>query len=218
MLGRDKLEMATIVTWKLWEIRNRKLHCELAMDFSEVLSWCDNFLAVYRQQLQPSPPSSRVERTEVWIPPPPDSHKVNFDAAFPVGSNFYRIAAVARDSQGMCIKWVTKRIRGRPSVADGEAHAAMLAAELAARHTWRSVILEGDCKTIIDAANEGDFHTYSFGAYLEGIFNLLTSVSHLKFQFVRRSCNRLAHYLASFDSSDCCEGDSLPPHLADLAY
>ncbi|XP_012859003.1 PREDICTED: uncharacterized protein LOC105978134 [Erythranthe guttata] len=218
LLGPDKIELALIITWKLWDIRNKQLHGEPTIQLSEVLNWCDNFLDVYRQQLQPSPPTDRVVQTDVWCPPPLGTYKINFDAAFPDSQDYYRIAAVARDHQGVCVKWRMKCIPGRPTVADGEAHAAMMAAEMVSMQAWTSVILEGDCKAVISAFLEGNFHTYSYGAYLEEMVKFLATASFFKVHFVKRLCNRLAHNLASLHFSTCIEGDNLPSTLANLAH
>ncbi|KAL0359843.1 UNVERIFIED_CONTAM: hypothetical protein Sangu_0833700 [Sesamum angustifolium] len=75
--------------------------------------------------------------------------KINFDGAMFERVGEMGVGAVARDSRGHCLAWLTHRIP-RPGVGEvAEAWAAREAIQLALRHGWCRVVFEGDCVSLI---------------------------------------------------------------------
>ncbi|KAB1203276.1 hypothetical protein CJ030_MR8G026870 [Morella rubra] len=82
----------------------------------------------------------------VWVPPPPDTVKVNTDVA--IRENFAVAAAVFRGSQGIVLGATAEKILvGSP--VEGEAVVAKMGIMEASHRGWPRVVLECDSSLVI---------------------------------------------------------------------
>lgn len=153
------------------------------------------------------PPS----RTANWEPSCLPFLKVNFDAAI-LSSGEYQIVAVGRDFNGVSVGWSIRKFRGSPSPVVAEACAARLALQLARRHGWTHLHLEGDCLQVINALKDqhGE-RLHSFGQIISAGFILIPSFTAFNCTFIRRVGNCLAHALAHYPLLDSCVLDGVSP-------
>ncbi|XP_012857529.1 PREDICTED: uncharacterized protein LOC105976816 [Erythranthe guttata] len=216
-LAKEYFLLAVVVCWKVWEMRNRQLHGEECFKLADIIGWCSVYLQTFNEaQFRPlKPPSPNLQ--EVWQPPPTGTLKVNVDAAFPLGQDYYNISLVARDCTGRCIWWKVRKLMGRVRPSDGEARAVLQALITSRNRQWQSIIVEGDCLQIMEALRNKAHSLRSYGAILEECFIEARFFSFCNFSFVKRRGNSLAHELASISVSDCSEGTILPSHLANSA-
>ncbi|XP_042944540.1 uncharacterized protein LOC122278417 [Carya illinoinensis] len=132
----------------------------------------------------------------VWIPPPTNCVKINWDAAVNVPQDRVGIGLVARDHEGSIL--VTKKLSlsslTEPALA--EASGAFHAANLAKDMEFRSVILEGDALQIVNGINHHAERWDRVGMVLLDTRVLLSSLAQWKVSFVRRGGNQVAHDLA----------------------
>ncbi|XP_012834550.1 PREDICTED: uncharacterized protein LOC105955379 [Erythranthe guttata] len=143
--------LAVIIAWKAWENRNKKATGEQALQPSEILSWCKNYIGTFNNaQLCPSA-GLRDVHPSLCKPPPVGAVKLNFDAGFPMDKNFFSAAAVARDCAENCLGWKVEKIPDKLRPVEGEAVAALKAIYLAKGRGWRDIVLEGDCIQLIQA-------------------------------------------------------------------
>ncbi|XP_012841298.1 PREDICTED: uncharacterized protein LOC105961612 [Erythranthe guttata] len=215
--SREAVCLAMVICWSAWDSRNREAHGDTCLRGRDLRNWSEDYLSTFRSAcFEPSiakNPASQVH----WTPPPEGVVKVNFDAAFPPSQSYYKVATVARNSEGTTIWWSVASLPGRVQPVEGEAHAALTTIQGARARGWPSVIIEGDCRQLIIALQDKNSFLCSFGAYLEDISNLTLSFLSCRFSFVPRSCNKLAHGIASSMELATTEGLSLPSHLAMLA-
>ncbi|XP_012842431.1 PREDICTED: uncharacterized protein LOC105962665 [Erythranthe guttata] len=216
-LSKNLLCLAMVICWKAWDSRNREENGDMGLRGWELRNWSEDYLSMYRSAcLEPTITKSPAPQVQ-WTPPPEGIVKVNFDAAFPPSQPHYKVATVARNSDGATLWWSVATFPGHVQPVEGEAHAALFAIQLAHAKGWPSIIIEGDCRQIITALQGEDFLLCPYGAYLEDICTLALSFFSCRFSFVPRSCNKLAHGLAVSMDLATTEGLSLPPHLAYLA-
>ncbi|XP_050207720.1 uncharacterized protein LOC126657128 [Mercurialis annua] len=69
---------------------------------------------------------------------------------------------------------------------------------------FSAVIFEGDCQVLINAANASSSDDRDAGVVLEDIFNLVFRFSEIRFQYVNRKCNWVAHLVAKKALIDDC--------------
>lgn len=139
--------------------------------------------------------------------------KVNVDAAFPLGTDFFRISLVARNSAGKCVWWHRKEIQGRPQPFEGEAIAILNGVQTAIERNWSHVVVETDCLPVHRYLISNSPFLVSFGSALDACLGFGSSFVSLLFFFVRRSDNSLAHALVTANTLSCCEGLSIPSDL-----
>ncbi|XP_012853800.1 PREDICTED: uncharacterized protein LOC105973324 [Erythranthe guttata] len=216
-LREELFLLAVVVMWKGWETRNKVVHGETGLKSERMVDWSRDYLHAFCQALLPS--ATRIEATHQsqWKAPPIGSIKINCDVGFPSGKNFYTVAAVARDSEGNCLRWGIRSLEGRPRVEDGEAFVVLHALRMAQLQGWSSIIIEGDCLEVINTFKDGILTLNSFGSFVEEGLIIARLFSHCVFQFVKRSGNLLAHRLATQGSFICTEDFSLPLNLAMVA-
>ncbi|KAL0437221.1 UNVERIFIED_CONTAM: hypothetical protein Sradi_0430000 [Sesamum radiatum] len=105
-------------------------------------------------------------------------------------------------------------------VETAEAMAAREAIPLALRRGWTLIIIEGDCSTLIHKLQCSERDLSIIGPIVMDIQNLVVCFQFCSFQYVKRSCNAIAHYLAQFACARACasvEGEHLvPPAVASL--
>ncbi|KAL0340217.1 UNVERIFIED_CONTAM: hypothetical protein Sradi_4538500 [Sesamum radiatum] len=97
-----------------------------------------------------------------------------------------------------------------------ETMAAREAILLALRHGWSSIIIEGDCYTLIQKLRSLDRDLSVVGPIVMDIRELAACFHSCSFQHVKRSCNRVAHYLAPVACAPAKGGYLAPPAVASL--
>ncbi|KAL0425618.1 UNVERIFIED_CONTAM: hypothetical protein Sradi_1096600 [Sesamum radiatum] len=194
--------------WSIWWCRNGLAMNGNCLDPPQVVCFVSQYLSSFRtqnsddqRQVTPKVPSS-------WLAPPPGYVKINFDGATFNNSRVLGVGVVARGSSGECLAWISKRFQ---RMGDGEMAEAMAAREtilLAKRKNWPSVIFKGDCATLIDKILAPVVDLSAIGPIVADIRSSATDFCSISFQFVRRSCNSVAHALAH-SVCDYAEGVSV---------
>lgn len=170
----------------MWDIRNKELHGIEVGFFGDLVEWAREYLALcYSAQIRPLQEYQEPE-PGIWIPPDPDIIKVNVDAGFPSNSSSFCVGMAARNSQGVAVWWARKVILGRPQSTEGEATAVLFGVQMSRRQGWTRVIIETDCLPVYRALTQRDGGSLSFGAILEGCFDLISFFESISFSFVRR--------------------------------
>ncbi|XP_075665085.1 uncharacterized protein LOC142634688 [Castanea sativa] len=121
---------------------------------------------------------------------------MNFDGATFAEDGTAGIGVVLRNEEGLIIASLTQRIPLPTSVIEVEAVAARRTLELALELSFDNIILEGDSEILIKILKAGGSSLAHFGNLIADILFLTSHFSKVKFSFVRRQCNGLAHSLA----------------------
>lgn len=214
-LEKEAFRVAMVVCWHLWWKRNQIVHGGSLGEVEDIVAWTHNFLEAYIASQFP-----KVGRTSpvlsLWMAPTGSIIKINFDMGFlhPVHC---QIAVIARDADGTCVGWRTRRLMGQPPVVVGETRAALESFIFTLERGSDDVMVEGDNSTVISALqNKLDDLFLSYGAIVRHILRLASSLNSFSSSFIRRSSNGLAHAIAHlhFVDSDVLEDLTLPADLA----
>ncbi|KAE8736154.1 hypothetical protein F3Y22_tig00000132pilonHSYRG00024 [Hibiscus syriacus] len=138
--------------------------------------------------------------------PGQDEIKVNVDGAFCKDSRIAAIGVVARDSNGMVIAGLAKKINPPCSAESAEVAAFTEGIKLAFENGWNRVVIEGDAISIVNRlANKrtGKIQDLStIGLLLKEARHMLVRVPTFKVHYVCRDANRAAHSLAHWALSN----------------
>ncbi|KAK1369710.1 hypothetical protein POM88_035802 [Heracleum sosnowskyi] len=125
-----------------------------------------------------------------WIAPPEGIIKLNADASL-CNDGCNGLGVVARNREAEVIFCATRRVRAfwLPEIA--ECKALVMALRLGRRYGCANIIIEMDCKLLVDRlSKEAIYHTY-LDSFAVGFFNSLL------WSHVKRDGNCVAHHLAS---------------------
>ncbi|RZC46914.1 hypothetical protein C5167_039851 [Papaver somniferum] len=149
-----------------------------------------------------------------WRPPGENVTKVNVGV---VVSSWDRAACgvVARDHlaefKGCCTEFLSVH-----SFVEGEAEAFLSGVKFAVSNDLKNVIIEGDAQNIITILNDANHPVpFRIKPVIKKIRQLASSIRSIKFKFIKKSGNMVAHTLASYAKSDRVAETRLssPPHI-----
>ncbi|KAL0308895.1 UNVERIFIED_CONTAM: hypothetical protein Sradi_5831800 [Sesamum radiatum] len=135
-----------------------------------------------------------------WCSSPQVVIKINFDGVVFDRAGEIGVGAVARDSRGHCLAWLTHRVPGSGVGEVAVAWVAREAIQLALRHGWRRVVLEGEYVSLIRKLENQQRDLSSIGLLVSNILYFASHFSSCQFSWVRRSGNAVAHFLAQIVS------------------
>ena len=98
---------------------------------------------------------------------------------------------MARNSEGEVIGWIQKSRNFTIDPFTVECLAALEGVRLAAERGWSLVVIEGDCKGIIEALTSQSLTWLSCGAIVEEIKLLCSNFQDISFQHAFRDANTL---------------------------
>lgn len=140
----------------------------------------------------PGEPSS----ASAWRKPETGRLKLNFDGSSKHASRRASIGGVYRDHEGGFVLGYAERI-GTATSSVAELAALRRGLELAVANGWRSVWIEGDAKTVVDAVRSRARVRAEEDRRLCGeIEALLPMIDDVSVSHVRRQGNRVAHGFA----------------------
>ncbi|KAA3475505.1 reverse transcriptase [Gossypium australe] len=140
---------------------------------------------------------STLTETVKWRSPLCQTVKINFDGAFDARFKLSASGVVVRDHQGFALLSSTELHEGVVSPFVAEAIACRRATQLALEINNGKVIIEGDSLSIIKKCNTNVIDKSQVGSFIHDIQELKNRVPHVRFEFVPRSANTLAHILAT---------------------
>ncbi|KAF7835348.1 reverse transcriptase [Senna tora] len=149
-------------------------------------------------------PSSRASSDQVasWCPPECDQLKVNVDGAF-ISSKASGIGIIFRDNYGSMVEGCCSATSVNSSLMC-EAVAVREALQMAIVLHLSNMVIDSNCKSLIDAANSDvalpDWHCASV---LDDIGALKSNLSRVPFCWIPRQCNLAANWLAKAAVRGC---------------
>lgn len=135
-----------------------------------------------------------VPEREGWIPPPEDSVKINVDASWTQGNPFCSIGCVSRDSQANVLLSSCRKILA-PTPLIAETLALREGALIGHNLGWNSVILESDCKVVVEACRYGK-QVGEIRVLVQDIIDLQQKFHTCMVKWVPRSKNCVPHLIA----------------------
>ncbi|KAG8379989.1 hypothetical protein BUALT_Bualt07G0147000 [Buddleja alternifolia] len=142
----EERKLFLILCWAIWSARNKMLWEKIQPNpLSIVLgvrSYLDAFSKINLSSCLSSPGKSVPSR---WTRPTSDIIKLNFDGAILSQVGGAGLGVVARNSNGECLAWLMRFVPHIYDPETAEAMAAREAIDLARRHGWDHIVVEGDC-------------------------------------------------------------------------
>ena len=178
-----QLELFAYTAWSVWNQHNQVRMRVLATALHQIPEVSQTILNDFLSKLQDS--DTQVHHLnqsmqQLWVPPPTNLVKRNFDGAVFSKENISRIEVVIKDENGLVLGSCTKHL---PQAYNAR------------------VILEGDSLTVIKALREGEQLLSPTGLLLEDVRMFSQSFETLLYSYSKREGNSVAHGLARYSSS-----------------
>ncbi|XP_026451623.1 uncharacterized protein LOC113351934 [Papaver somniferum] len=199
--NENNILLATVIMWQIWKSR-----CITV--FEEKLSHPNNIIISIKQfcmkynilgsETNPIGRNNNSKPKDKWKKPPKNWWKLNFDAAFDKDTNTCGIGLILRDCAGRFVEAMVKVTKAR-DVEQGEGLALLEAVEWVRSRNWKNVIIEGDCKTVIEVVTS-NFGNSSWQDHnlLSDISRLVEACSNIICTFFPRTGNEAANGLAKY--------------------
>ncbi|KAE8666664.1 Protein NRT1/ PTR FAMILY 2.7 [Hibiscus syriacus] len=208
-LFNEGFDLFLALLWNIWNRRNDMVHNGEMQSDRDVIVRSSSLIEEYHKVTK----VDAIVRDEVgfsryrgWIKPGQDEIKVNVDGAFCKDSRVAAIGVVARDSHGMVIAGLAKKINPPCSAESAEVVAFTEGIKLAFENGWNRVVIEGDAISIVNRlANKrtGKIQDLStIGLLLNEARLLLVRAPTFKVHYVCRDANRAAHSLVHWALSN----------------
>ena len=186
------VESFAMVAWSIWERQNRIRERQKVWGVDEVCARASEMLKEFHG-VHRKIPRLVVRSGDVWWKPPAlGLFKVNFDGAFFEEQACAGLGVVIRDSAGLVIGALSRKIRYPGSVDTVEALAARRAVVFAQELCLQAVEVEGDSLKVIQALVAAKPSRTLFGNVITDIHCLVASFNYIFFH-VKREGNKLAY-------------------------
>ncbi|XP_039046837.1 uncharacterized protein LOC120187113 [Hibiscus syriacus] len=136
-----------------------------------------------------------------WKPPPLSWVKENFYASFLHGNQLAWSGVIIRDVDGLILGACRRKVDIITSSFVAETVAALHAVRLSLDLGFTQVIVEGDCRSVIQSLASSMADRSKIGIWVHEGRKLATPIRACRFQHVPRIGNKAAHLLASFNST-----------------
>ncbi|KAK7842554.1 hypothetical protein CFP56_013632 [Quercus suber] len=157
------------IAWSLWQRRNRIRERQTTWPLFEIgrraKAMVEEFFDVHKPKLVVNPRPALVR----WSPPTENLVNANFDVALFDHLGFAGLGVVVRGCQGNVLAALSQKVALPQSVEMAEALAAKRAVQLAMEMSFLRVMVEGDCKRVIQALQASGRSLTLYGHVLEDI-------------------------------------------------
>ena len=131
-----------------------------------------------------------------WSPPTENLYKANFDTTMFEHLGFTGLGVVIRDCRGNVLAALSQKIALPQSVEMAEALATKRAVQLATEMSFLRVMVEGDCKRVVQALQAHGRSLTLYGHVIVDACRIGATLQICSFHHVLREGNSLAHSLA----------------------
>ncbi|OVA10666.1 hypothetical protein BVC80_59g59 [Macleaya cordata] len=202
----------------IWKSRCRKLFDN--QDWHPVNLIYEVFRYIKLYNLDRNPLVTRpVPHSTIWLPPPHDHWKINFDASYVINNHQAGIGLVLRDFLGMCrgVRMILARLQ---SSEEAEAKAALEAVKWGISLQLQKIHIEGDAQIIINylTTTTNSSIGWRSKAHLDEARSLFGNYQSIFFFYVPRLVNSVADALASMarTSTSECSLTEVPSFIFDV--
>ncbi|XP_062005945.1 uncharacterized protein LOC133723131 [Rosa rugosa] len=176
------------VVFKEWMLE-RALHLQAEV-FERLL--IDEF-----KKAQASSKINRSQGIERWQPAQGSLVKINVDGAFLPSLNQRGLGGIVRDSNGQFMAALAHSVPHISSAKQAELLAIRVGLDLLKQLHLDRAIVETDCLAAVQDIAYKDAALTEFGSIIDDILMLLHSMPEVQIKYAPRSCNKVAHRLAS---------------------
>ncbi|KAK3188605.1 hypothetical protein Dsin_028166 [Dipteronia sinensis] len=196
-LREDDLEIFCTIVWRVWFLRNARIHGAPSANVCEVVEWATNFLADYKHCHVGTINIGMVNRSNVvWPHPPPGYFKVNCDAAMDVKGGRIGFGLVIRDTTGFVLAASSQVMEGYFTAQVAEAIAILRGVQFSKDCGLSPCGFESDAEVVVGWINDRNLLESVCGVILSDIISLVDNMDGVCFDYVPRQGNRVAHLRA----------------------
>ncbi|OVA06706.1 Reverse transcriptase zinc-binding domain [Macleaya cordata] len=215
--GPTILHMGACLLWCLWKARNRLILDQSQPHIASILHQAALIFKDYTEPIEDidsSAPNSITHSSNAkWIRPTRSDIKVNVDAAYK--TPFAAAAAIARDMNGEFVSCIMSYFE-TSSPIEAEATTFLLGVKLAKNIYSNRGFIEGDSLQVVKAINDVSTNApWRIRATVADILQFRRTVPELRFDFVPKKANSVAHALAQFTFTSRISDWWMDPHPPD---
>uniref|UniRef100_A0A803PJ47 Reverse transcriptase domain-containing protein n=1 Tax=Cannabis sativa TaxID=3483 RepID=A0A803PJ47_CANSA len=188
-----------VIGWAIWKARNELVRNNKQPVASTVvqsaLAYFDQWKSVKSQSFESDMPAGVVSSPR-WVPPLLNTIKVNIDASIFASENRFGFGWLARDHEGRVLfaSAVAHQVAVEPVMAEAIGLKEVLS--WLKTNDYPQVVVESDCQVLINAIQNKVTMYYPFGLIVVDCVSLLNVLRSVTLNFVRRSANKAANFLA----------------------
>ena len=191
------LERVISLCWEIWKnrntIRNGGKRCS-----GKTLVRCSTSLMVEFNEANKKEGCLNLASPVRWHPPDPHRFKMNVDGAIFKDQCATGFRMVIRDSQGLVLATMSKRIPATLAVLEAEAKSMETAVHFALEMGFHDVYFKTDSCTLKNIPLGSSVAPTSIETITESILAQVDKFRFVSFTHVKRDGNRPAHILAQF--------------------
>ncbi|XP_071920735.1 uncharacterized protein [Coffea arabica] len=199
--GRTHIELTVHILWQIWKSRNQiqfnnDWKCPGIVVGKAMQEWREYAEVFNEVDGQEYDGQEEVYGAGKWSPPPQHFICLNTDAALSHKDGKIGWGVVARCSRSKLLgAWAGSEQRcGDPTVE--EARAIRKGMTIAMKSGWRDIIIQSDCKSVVEKIKLERVEDPGANAVLFDILHLRKEFRNCTFSFVRRNANMVSHSLA----------------------
>ncbi|KAA3454812.1 reverse transcriptase [Gossypium australe] len=181
--------------WAIWGDRNARIHERTNRTGQEVVNFVLNYIHEIDGVKNRIPKVIKNEKR--WRNPPQQVVKINFDGAFDKDGHQSASGVVARNSEGKVLVSGTSLHEMVDSAFAAEAIACREAVQMGINMQKEEIWVEGDSLTVIKKCKNPGADRSQIGAYIKDIHQMQAVFKSIRFYFIPRTANNLAHTLAT---------------------
>lgn len=196
----DSEDMALVATLArcVWLRRNGVVFGRPITSPASVLQKAREDLAAFQNANVRHVPPTTIggSTTSLWLAPPVNFVKVNWDAAVDIAHGKMEIGVVIRNSNGEVLASLAAPKASIIAPDTAEAMAALKAVSFSRDLGFTKVVLEGDALSVVQGLRSPGRNYSRYGHLIEEARSLLNGLQHWSVNHVRRHLNEAAHRLA----------------------
>lgn len=197
-----------MLAWSIWKNRNEIVWKQKGKDYEEIVKSgvqvLNNWESAQDKSFDPSIGFLTQSDGDVhWRQPQQGAVKVNIDAAIFTESSYYSYAMVARDHTGTLVAAQSSCKQGVLNPDLAETIGIREALSWVKSKDWQLVDVETDCIGAVQAIRCSSINFSYLGRVVDDCRRLIADLRlrNVTLKFVRRSANKVAHFLARYSSS-----------------
>ncbi|XP_060974706.1 uncharacterized protein LOC133039775 [Cannabis sativa] len=190
-----------MICWALWKARNTLVWDKKVSSSTQILTSAWVTLDHWRKAQDKTCllSSSRLHdgsNIEQWMTPTSNTVKINVDGAIFEKENAYGFGVVARDSTGQILDFIAKYYHGNYKAEVVEALRVKEALSWIKDKGWSKIEVETDSLLTVQAIFSKQQMSSIFGLVTNDCKILLSSSPNISLHFIKRSANRVTHFVA----------------------
>lgn len=202
----EEKESMVFTLWALWKAHNEVVWKNKTWSMMQVVKMCESMAAQWLVACSQKdfPKLGTLCFSEGGFrlsKPPVGSLKVNCDAALFKSHGVTSLAWVIRDHEGQFVNAISRLVPGLIDSTVAEAMSVREALSWLKEHDLTHIKLEIDTLLVVQAINRNDAGSSPLCLILDDCIALSDQIHDLSISHVRRSANRVAHYIAKADVS-----------------